>query len=93
MEDPIPNFINDLRVRFRVKTEPFKVIKDTEKILAQFGPDKTREILAQARTKLKSDVAKEDLQERLRVNSKADQQVENFVELLFCFEIVFSLQP
>ena len=76
------NFINDLRVRFRVKTEPFKVIKDTNKILAQFGPDKTREILKQARTKLKSNVAKEDLQERLRVNSKADQQVENFVTLL-----------
>ena len=76
------NFINDLRVRFRVKTEPFKVIQDSEKIIAQFGSDKTREILNQARTKLKSDVAKEDLQERLRVNSKADQQVENFVELL-----------
>ena len=76
------NFVNDLRVRFRVKTEPFKVIQDSEKILAQLGPDKTREVLAQARTKLKSDVAKEDLQERLRVNSKADQQVENFVTLL-----------
>ena len=76
------NFVNDLRVRFRVKTEPFKVIKDSEKILAQLGPDKTREVLAQARTKLKSDVAKEDIQERLRVNSKADQQVENFVTLL-----------
>ena len=76
------NFINDLRVRFRVKTEPFKVIKDTNKILAQFGPDKAREILKQARTKLKSNVAKEDLQERLRVNSRADQQVENFVTLL-----------
>jgi len=76
------NFINDLRVRFRVKTEPFKVIKDTNKILTQFGPDKTREILKQAKTKLKSNVAKESIQERLRVNSKADQQVENFVTLL-----------
>ena len=76
------NFINDLRVRFRVKTEPFKVIKDTDKLLAQFGPDKLREILTQARTKLKSNVAKESIQERLRVNSKADQQVENFVTLL-----------
>jgi len=76
------NFINDLRVRFRVKTEPFKVIKDTNKILTQFGPDKLREILTQARTKLKSNVAKESIQERLRVNSKADQQVENFVTLL-----------
>ena len=76
------NFINDLRVRFRVKTEPFKVIQDTDKLLAQFGPDKLREILTQARTKLKSNVAKESIQERLRVNSKADQQVENFVTLL-----------
>ena len=76
------NFINDLRVRFRVKTESFKVIEDSKKIIAQFGPDKAREIFAQARTKLKSDVAKEDLQERLRVNSRADQQVENFVTLL-----------
>ena len=82
LQEDHDNFINDLRVRFRVKTEPFKVIKDTNKILAQFGPDKTREILKQARTKLKSNVAKEDLQERLRVNSKADQQVENFVTLL-----------
>ncbi len=76
------NFINDLRVRFRVKTEPFKVIKDTDKLLAQFGPDKLREIQKQARTQLKSNVAKESIQERLRVNSKADQQVENFVTLL-----------
>jgi len=76
------NFINDLRVRFRVKTEPFKVIQDTDKLLAQFGPDKLREIQKQARTKLKSNVAKESIQERLRVNSKADQQVENFVTLL-----------
>jgi len=82
LQEDHDNFINDLRVRFRVKTEPFKVIKDTNKILTQFGPDKTREILKQARTKLKSNVAKEDLQERLRVNSKADQQVENFVTLL-----------
>ena len=76
------NFINDLRVRFRVKTEPFKVIQDTDKLLAQFGPDKLREIQKQARTQLKSNVAKESIQERLRVNSKADQQVENFVTLL-----------
>ena len=76
------NFINDLRVRFRVKTEPFKVIKDTNKLLAQFGPDKLREIQKQARTQLKSNVAKKSIQERLRVNSKADQQVENFVTLL-----------